>query len=217
MMTKQEIKQYILKERIILAARGLKAEEAIPFAEAVYAGGLRLLEVTFDQSSPTCIEDAVRKIALLSEAFSGRMLIGAGTVLTPEQADAAVNAGASYLLSPSLDRSVIDRAIARDVVIIPGVMTPTEAQNAMLWGADMVKLFPMGALGISYIKAIRAPLSHIPMIAMGGVNEQNLREHLAVCEGVGIGSGICNRALLDAKDYAEITRRARAFAELASL
>ena len=212
-MTKQEIKQYILKERIILAARGLQIDEALPFAEAVYAGGLRLLEITFDQASPTCIEDAVRKIALLTEATDGRMLIGAGTVLTIEQAEAAVNAGAKYLLSPSLDRDVLEYAVSRGVVMIPGVMTPTEAQNATLWGADMVKLFPTGSLGIPYIKAIRAPLSHIPMIAMGGVNEQNLREYLAVCAGVGIGSGIFNRALLDAKDYAEITRRARAFAE----
>ena len=210
-MSKTQIKEHILKNRIILAARGLREDEALAFAEAVMAGGISLLEITFDQSSPTCIADTARKITLLRNAFEGRLCIGAGTVLSPEQAEAAVAAGAEYLLSPSLDRSVIETAIRHDVVMVPGVMTPTEAQNAMLWGADIVKLFPMGPLGIPYIKAIRAPLSHIPMIAMGGVNEGNLRDYLAVCEGVGIGSGICNRALLDAKDYTEITRRARAF------
>lgn len=104
--------------------------------------------------------------------------MGAGTVLTCAQVKAAADAGASFILSPSLDANVIQETLAHSLVSIPGVMTPTEAQNAMLWGADMVKIFPTGVLGISYLKAIRVPLNHIPMIAMGGANEENLKDFL---------------------------------------
>lgn len=157
------------------------------------------------------MEDTPKQIEIIHSHFGDELLTGAGTVLTPAQVKAAADAGASFILSPSLDANVVKETLRYSLVSIPGVMTPTEAQNAILYGADMIKIFPTGILGISYLKAIRVPLNHIPMIAMGGANEENLKNFLQVCEGVGIGNAICNRSLLDKKNYAEIARRAKAF------
>lgn len=210
-MEAREVLRQILGARIIVAARGITEETAVPFAQAAIAGGVKLIEVTFDQADADTIRKTAEKIRLISNACAGQVLVGAGTVLSVAQAEAAAEAGAQYLLSPSFDEAVVRRTKELGLVSVPGVMTPTEAQNAYLAGADIVKLFPTGVLGIPYIKAIRAPLNHIPMIAMGGVNEQNLKDFLAVCEGVGVGAAICDRNLLAAGDYAEITRRALAF------
>ena len=204
-MKKNTILQNILQNRILIAARGLKEDEVLHFCEAILAGGLHLIEIPYNQLSPTALTDVPRQIESIRAHFGDSLAVGAGTVLTCAQVKAAADAGASF------DANVIQETLAHSLVSIPGVMTPTEAQNAMLWGADMVKIFPTGVLGISYLKAIRVPLNHIPMIAMGGANEENLKDFLQVCEGVGIGNAICNRALLDEKNYSEISRRAKEF------
>lgn len=209
----QNVLDMIHKHRIIVAARGLTDEDVIPFCQAAYEGGIRLIEIPFNQSSANRAEEGARKIAMIKEHFGDKILVGAGTILTVEEADAAIDAGATYILSPSLDEDVVKHTKARGVCSIPGVMTPTEIQNAHLYGADMVKVFPTNILGVAYLKAIRAPLSHIEMVAMGGVNEENLTEFLGACEAVGIGAGICNKKLLSEKNYAEITRLAKAFTE----
>lgn len=209
----QNVLDMIHKHRIIVAARGLTESNVIPFCEAAYEGGIRLIEIPFDQRSVNRAEEGARKIAMIKEHFGDKILVGAGTILTVEEADAAIDAGATYILSPSLDEAVVKHTKARGVCSIPGVMTPTEIQNAHLCGADMVKIFPTNVLGTGYLKAVRAPLSHIEMVAMGGVNEENLAEFLKVCEAVGIGAGICNIKLLEEKNYAEITRLAKSFTE----
>ncbi len=214
-MEKTAILQSILNHRILVAARGLQTEEVLPFCEALIAGGIRCLEIPYNQRSASVLTDVPRQIETIRAHFGEQLLTGAGTVLNRDQAKAAADAGASFILSPSLDAEVVKETLRQNLVSVPGVMTPTEAQNAILCGADMVKIFPTGVLGISYLRAIRVPLNHIPMLAMGGANEENLKEFLQVCEGVGIGNAICNRALLDAKNYAEIARRARAFSDQA--
>ena len=207
----QKVLDTIHANRIIVVARGLKDSEVIPFCDAIYEGGIRLVEVPFNQRSENRISETAKQIAMIKENFGDKFLVGAGTVLTEAEVDAAVDAGATYILSPSFDASVVKRAKARGVAALPGVMTPTEIQNAHLCGADMVKVFPTNILGIGYLKAIRAPLSHIEMIAMGGVDESNIKEFLGVCEAVGIGNSICNRKLIDEGNFAEITRIAKAF------
>ena len=210
-MKQNMVLQSIFQHRILIAARGLNEMEVLPFCEAILAGGLHLIEIPYNQLSQTALEDVPKQIDTIRSHFGEELLVGAGTVLNPEQVNAAADAGASFILSPSFDENVVRETSKRRLISIPGVMTPTEAQNAMLCGADMVKIFPTGVLGISYLKAIRVPLNHIPMLAMGGVNEENLKEILQFCECVGIGNAICNRALLDQKDFAQISRRAKAF------
>lgn len=207
----EKVMEAVKKSRIIVVARGLEENDVIPFCEAVAEGGIRLVEIPYNQLSSTRLEDTAKRIAMIKKHFGDKLLVGAGTVLNTEEVAAAADADAEYILSPSFDESVVRYTKERGLASFPGIMTPTEAQNAHLCGADMVKVFPTGVLGIPYLKAVRVPLSHIGMIAMGGVNEENLGDFLKVCEAVGIGNGICNKELLKSGNFAEITRRAKAF------
>ena len=117
--------------------------------------------------------------------------------------------GARYLISPNTDKEIIDFASAHNLVSIPGAMTPTEIVTAYNFGADFVKLFPSDSLGLGYIKAVRAPLSNIPMLAVGGVNENNIGDFLSTgISGVGVGSNIVKRDLVENNDFEGITELA---------
>ena len=134
--------------------------------------------------------------------------------MTAEQVRIAVNAGAEYMISPDASREVIEETGRLGAVSIPGALTPTEVATAYAYGADFVKLFPAGELGLSYIKAIRAPLAHIPMLAVGGVNETNLGEFLgAGLSGFGIGSNIVSKKLIEQGDFAALTALAKQYTE----
>ena len=137
--------------------------------------------------------------------------MGAGTVMSLEDLAAAYEAGAEYMLSPNLNLRVLERAKELGLGAIPGAMTPSEVAAAHEAGADLVKLFPCDVLGLGYIKALKAPVSQVPLLAMGGVNAGNLRDYLALVEGVGVGSAIVDRALVREGRLEELTARARAF------
>jgi len=211
-MTKAEVVKKIKEEKIIVIVRGVEEEKLIPLCEALYAGGVRLVEITFDMKGNVTPEQTSKRIASLSKAFENRMVIGAGTVVTLEHAKAALNGGARYLISPNTDKEVIDFASAHNLVSIPGAMTPTEIVTAYNYGADFVKLFPSDSLGLGYIKAVRAPLSNIPMLAVGGVNEENIGEFMKTgISGVGVGSNIVKRELIEKNDFAGITELAKKY------
>lgn len=203
----------VKQHRIIVAARGIRSRDVLPTARALHAGGIRLLEVTFDQADPAALTDTPAAIRAVRQALGEEMLVGAGTVLTPTQAKAAVQAGAQYLLTPNLDLEVIEAAHALGVPVVPGAFTPSEIAAAWKAGAALVKLFPAGCLGPGYVKALTAPLSHIPLLAMGGVDEANLTEYLALpcMAGVGIGSNIAKKALVEAGDFEGLTALARRY------
>ena len=204
----------IKKNKIIAIVRGVTGEALIKTAEALYEGGIRLLEVTFDQTGKISEAETADMIRTLSRRFVGRMRIGAGTVMTAEQVAVAAEAGAEYMISPDTSEAVIKATLSAGAVSIPGALTPTEVAVAYGYGADFVKLFPAGELGLSYIKAIRAPLSHIPMLAVGGVNEDNLSQFLgAGLAGVGIGSNIVDKKLIDKGDFAALTALALRYTE----
>lgn len=204
----------IEQEKLVVIVRGVAREKLIPLCEALYRGGVRLLEITFDAKGKTPAEETAENIAMLSKHFEGRICVGAGTVLNTVQARLAVEAGAKYLISPNVNADVIRYAKETETVSMPGAMTPTEIVDAYDTGADFVKIFPADSLGLSYVKAVRAPLSHIPMIAVGGVNENNVGDFLAVgLSGVGVGSNIVKKAMLDAEDYDGIERLAGLYTE----
>ena len=214
MMNKQATIADINRYKIIAIVRGVTGEALVKTAEALYEGGIRLLEITFDQSGKIAATETAEMIADLCCRFSGRMSIGAGTVMTVEQVRAAFEAGAEYMISPDTSREVIEETCRLGAVSIPGALTPTEVATAYAYGADFVKLFPAGDLGLSYIKSIRAPLAHIPMLAVGGVNEKNLGEFLSAgLSGVGVGSNIVNKKLIDSGDFAALTALAKQYTE----
>ena len=197
--------QTILEEKIIVILRGVPREKLIPFAEAAYRGGIRLIECTYDATGTVSDEQTAENIRLLAEHMQGRMQIGAGTVLTNRQVELTKAAGGRFIISPNVDPAVIRRTKAEGMVSIPGALTPSEAVVAHNAGADFVKLFPVGCMGARYLKDVRSPLSHIRFLAVGGVNADNMEEYLkAGACGFGIGSDIVNKKMLAENDFAGI-------------
>ena len=211
---RQETMERIQREKIIAILRGLGRMHCGEVAEALYAGGIRLLEIAFDQTSEETIYKTTEVIRAVSRQLDGRVLVGAGTVLTPEQVELAAAAGAHFIISPDVNKAVIRRTREMELVSIPGVMTPTEMMAAHYAGADIIKVFPAGELGSAYIKAIRAPLSHLRLMAVGGIHEQNIREFLAAgVMGVGVGGNLVNRTWIEAGAYEKITETAQALVD----
>lgn len=209
-MDRQEVLGAIEREKLIAIVRGVGPEAIRPAAEALYAGGIRLMEMTYAQRNPKSWPVTARMIASLREAFEGRMHIGAGTVTTPELARLSAQAGAEYIISPHTDPEVIRRTRELGLVSIPGAMTATEIVTADRAGADFVKVFPAGTLGEAYIKALRGPLAHIKLLAVGGVDERNAARFLAAgAVGVGVGGNLVDRAWIAAGEYEKITHTAR--------
>lgn len=206
----------IQKEKIIAIVRGLPVDTVLKVVQALYDGGIRFVEVTFSQNSPTCIEDTCRAIAAIAERFP-ELYVGAGTVVTMQQLYAAHRAGARYMISPNTNSVLIREAKRLGMLAMPGAMTPSEIVGAYEAGADFVKLFPTDNLGAAYIRAIRAPLSHIPLLAVGGVDDENMEEfyRAGVC-GFGIGGNIVNKKLIAAGDFAGMTELARRYTAAAA-
>lgn len=175
----------IQQSGIIVVFRSLEPNIAVQTAHALYEVGIRVVEVTVD--SPGAFET----IATMSNQLPKDVLVGAGTVLDAPSATAAIRAGAQFLLAPNLNVDVIKTANRYGRVAIPGVMTPTEMVNAAEAGAPAVKLFPANVLGTEFIKQVRAPLPHIPIIPTGGISEENVARFIEVgAFAVGVGASL---------------------------
>lgn len=209
------IQTYIEKHKVIAICRRVYGEDLLRLAEALSAGGVKLIEVTFDQSDPACLEKTAHSMEMLRSHLEGAIRFGAGTVLTTAQVEAARVAGGEYIISPNTDPEVITHTKALGMVSIPGAMTPTEILAAHKYGADFVKLFPASDLGLSYMKAISAPISHVKLLATGGVTEENFCAYLqAGFIGAGVSGRLCDKNQIAGKNFQELTRRARAFSAL---
>lgn len=207
----------ILRSRLIVILRGVPLEKIERVGEALRRGGVKAAEVTFSADKSTSDEQTAEKIRLLNKNFGNEMVVGAGTVLSPEQVDIAAEAGAKLIVSPDVNTEVIKRTKRLGLVSVPGAFTATEAMTAHRAGADVIKLFPVGCVTPEYLSALAAPLSHLKFFAVGGVTEQNLPDYLnAGAVGTGISSGIVSKAAVANDDYAEIERKARAFVEILS-
>lgn len=205
----------IKEEKLIVIIRGVGEDQMLPLLHAMYDGGIRLAELTFDPLEETPNELTANLVRMAKQEFGDKMHIGVGTVLTDRQVDLAAKAGAEFAISPNVDAGIIARCRIHDMLSIPGALTPTEIVDAYNAGADAIKLFPSDAMGISYIKAVRAPLRHIPLLAVGGVTVGNLKDFLATgVWGVGIGSGVVRHDLLAKKDYAGITALAKEYTDI---
>ena len=204
--------QSILDKRIIAILRGLTADEAIKVAEALSAGGISLIEVTFPQQEGADLTQTVKAIEGIRARFGQAVLAGAGTVMNTQQLALAVQAGAQYIISPNVDEAVIRETRSRGLISMPGALTPTEAVAAHNYGANFVKIFPAGNLGPDYIKALRGPLSHIRFLAVGGVGVANAGDFIrAGAVGLGVGGKLADRALIQAGRLDEITALAQQY------
>lgn len=209
---RQKIIDRVLKSKIIVIVRGVYGYDCLSLARALYDGGIELMEVTFDQSSEENRKMTVDTIALLNRELGDKMAIGAGTVTTAAMAKDAHAAGAQFIVSPNTDPEVIKAAAECGMVTMPGALTPTEIMIAHNAGADFVKLFPVTTLGTAYIKAVRAPLNHVKLLAVGGVNEKNAAEFIAAgVVGIGVGGNLVNREWIKNGEFDKITALASEF------
>ena len=178
-----------------------KADDAEPLAQALVKGGLPCAEVTFRTDAA---EESIRRIA---KKFP-EMFVGAGTVLTTEQADRAVGAGAKFIVSPGLNPKVVEHCLKKGYPITPGIMTPTELEMALGFGLDVVKFFPAeNAGGLKMIKAMSAPYTMMKFMPTGGINATNVRDYLACNKILACGgSWMVKGDLVTAGNFAEIER-----------
>ena len=213
---REQIINTVREKKIIVIARGIEKKMLIPLAEALYEGGIRLLETTYSPDGKISDEETAENIKMLSSHFDGRMYIGAGTVLTEKQIELTKNAGGKFIISPDTNGAVIKKTRELGMVSIPGALTPREVQSAHLYGADFVKLFPLTGNAAEYIKAVKAPLKHIPLLAVGGVTVENVEEFFSAgAVGFGIGSAIAKGSEVEKfetdEDFDIITERVKKF------
>ena len=213
-MTHEQVLALIQQEKLVAILRGVPMDRIDGVVGALVRGGVKVLEFTFDHAEPDCVKANAEKIRRTVEKFGDQVLVGCGTTLTVEEVEAAYNAGACLMISPNVDEVVIRRAKELGMVAMPGALTPTEIVAAYNMGADIVKLFPAGELGLGYIKAVRGPLKHIPMRAVGGVKPENVGEYLdaGVC-GFGVGGPLVLAKAVKSGDDAAIEERAKAFTD----
>ena len=215
---KQQIIQRVLDKKIVVIVRGVYGEDCLKLAQALCAGGIELMEVTFDQSSAENQQKTVDTIRLINEKLQGKVVMGAGTVTTLEMLDAAYKAGAKFIVSPDMNPEVIAKTAELGMVSMPGAMTPTEILAAYRAGADFVKIFPATSLGAAYVKAVRGPFNHIPLLAVGGVTEKNIAEFMkAGAVGAGVGGNLVNKEWIAAGEFEKITALAKEFIANANL
>lgn len=211
---RQKVIHAVETEKIIAIVRGADPEQCLKVAQALYDGGIRLMEITYNQKDPAFWQTTADTIAAIAREFQGRMLVGAGTVTSPELVELTHKAGGMFIIAPDCNEAVIRRTLELGLVSMPGGLTPTEVLAAHRAGADFVKLFPIGNLGVGYAKAIMAPISHVKLLAVGGVNETNVADFLkAGMAGAGIGGNLANKKWIEAGEYHRITETARKLVE----
>ncbi|GAA0733782.1 bifunctional 4-hydroxy-2-oxoglutarate aldolase/2-dehydro-3-deoxy-phosphogluconate aldolase [Clostridium oceanicum] len=208
----ESIIERVHKEKIIAIIRGCEPSICISLAKALYKGGITMIEVTFNQNDPQSFNKTTEAIQSIAKYFEGKVLVGAGTVLTKEQVNLAARAGAKYIISPNVNKDVIEYTKQLGLVSMPGAFSASEICQAYELGADFVKVFPVANLGSQYIKALKAPLSHIPLLAVGGVNKDNIKDFLnAGAVGVGVGGKLVDKNLIEKKEFDKITSLAKEY------
>lgn len=219
MIDKEKLIQTVYERKIIAIFRNIPEEKSLQTANALYNGGIRLCEVTFNMKDKNNnFASTLNSVRNILKGRKGRDLyVGVGTVLTTEQVILARDAGAEFIITPSINTDVIRLANQMGMMTIPGGYTPTELEMAYEAGADFVKIFPASEAGASYFKAVSAPLKHIPLIAVGGVDLDNMESfYNAGCVGFGIGGNLVNKNYIEEGCFSELTSLARQYADKAA-
>jgi 2-dehydro-3-deoxyphosphogluconate aldolase/(4S)-4-hydroxy-2-oxoglutarate aldolase len=208
-MTKEQVLGHIRQLGLVPVIRATSADEAMRAIDAIREGGVDVLEITMT------VPNAVRLIEQVAERYAKDALVGAGTVLDPETARACIIAGAKFIVSPALNLDTIALCKRYGVPVMPGALTPTEVITAWQAGADMVKVFPCGAVGgASYIKALQAPFPQVDLIPTGGVNLKTAADFLkAGASALGVGADLVDTAALKEGKASVLTEKAKQFVE----
>lgn len=206
----ETIQQAIERAGLIPVLRAHNSGQAHAVVQAMIAGGITVVEVTMT------VPGAVDILKELKKEYGARLLLGSGTVTTAEEVQATIEAGAEFVVSPSLHPAVIAATKASGKLSIPGALTPTEIVTAWDLGADYVKVFPCSAMGgASYLKSLLAPFPHLKLIPTGGVTLETAESFLrAGACALGVGSDLVNLAAVDQGTPEKITEAARAYLEV---
>ncbi|GAC1589863.1 MAG: bifunctional 4-hydroxy-2-oxoglutarate aldolase/2-dehydro-3-deoxy-phosphogluconate aldolase [Hymenobacter sp.] len=200
---------HILEHKLVAILRGASPPDLLSIARALYAGGIRALEITLNSPG------ALASIDQIAREMDGQLLVGAGTVLDPESARAALLAGAQYIISPTLNKKTIRMTKRYGAVSIPGAYTPTEILAAYEYGGDIIKVFPAAAGGSNYLKDIAGPLPFIPLMPTGGVTLDTIRAYQqAGAMAFGLGSALVDTSRPVTEEYLrQLTEKARSFVQ----
>jgi 2-dehydro-3-deoxyphosphogluconate aldolase/(4S)-4-hydroxy-2-oxoglutarate aldolase len=199
-MRAEWIYETIRHEKVIVIVRGIEKDRIVNVAEAVLAAGVKMLEVTCNTAG------VFEMLELLNEKMADKMVIGAGTVITKDLCEKALNAGAKYIIAPDVNPEVVNHCVKHDIAVLPGAATATEILTAKRCGAKMVKIFPAAALGLDYIKQLRGPIDDVEFIAVGGVRPETITDFFAAgCVAVGIGESAVKKEFVEKGDWQALT------------
>ena len=206
-MNRQDVLRRIAEVGVVPVVRASSAEEAMQVIEAIRAGGVTVLEITMT------VPRAVRVIEEVADRYGDEVVVGAGTVLDAETARACILAGATFVVSPSLNLATIEMCKRYSVIVTPGALTPTEVVTAWQAGADAVKIFPCSAMGgAKYLKSLKAPLPQVEMIPTGGVSLATAAEFIeAGAFALGVGADLVDTKAIRAGQPEKVTEAARAY------
>ncbi len=208
-MNKTEMLEKVKELGLLAVIRGPSAELTVKMVEALVAGGVLGIEITY--STPNA-EEVVRT---LSKMFGSRIVLGMGTLTKPEQTLSAKEAGANFLVSPVCEPVLVKSMVDSGLLTMAGALTPTEVLQAYNLGSDVVKIFPGSLGGPAYVKALKGPFPYIPMMPTGGVSASNVAEWFATgVVAVGAGSELCPPQLAKEGKFDEITKRAAEFVQV---
>jgi len=203
------ILQKIIDSGIVAVIRGASPDKILDVAKALHEGGVTTLEITVETPRVLSLIEQV------STEFGDQVVVGAGTVLDPETARAAIMAGAKFIFSPTVDPDTIRMTKRYGIISIPGALTPTEILNAYQHGADVVKVFPANVFGPGYLKDVHGPLPQIPLMPTGGIDLSNAGAYIkAGAVAVGVGSSLVSfKGTVDDAYLAQLTETAHKFSE----
>lgn len=205
---KNKVLETLKEKKLTAIIRTDSSKDLDKTIESLYRGGIHFIEVTLN--TPRALNVIEENAGLYDDLY-----LGAGTVLDKESAAAAIRAGASFLLTPTLDEEVIRTGNQYGVPVIPGVMTPTEILAAYRAGAEVVKIFPAHTLGSSYLKDVKGPLPFVEAMAVGGISKENVLEYLQKgWHSTGIGSSLVNPEWIENQEFEQIEKQAAAFADI---
>jgi 2-dehydro-3-deoxyphosphogluconate aldolase / (4S)-4-hydroxy-2-oxoglutarate aldolase len=208
-MNKAEVLEKVKQLGLLAVIRGPSAELTVKMVEALVSGGVLGVEITY--STPNA-EEVVRT---LSAKFGTSIVLGMGTLTKPEQAASAMQAGASFLVSPICEPALVKAMVESGLLCMAGALTPTEVFQAYSMGVDVVKIFPGSLGGPAYVKALKGPFPYIPMMPTGGVSAGNAAEWFAAgVVAVGAGSELCPPQLAKEGKFDEISKRAADFVQV---
>ncbi len=200
----EKIAESLINGGAVAVIRLADASKLVKVAEAIYKGGVSAIEITMT------VPDAINVIKSACKEIGSYMNVGVGSVLDPETAKKAIDAGANYVVSPIFKKEIIETAHANGVPAMPGAFTPTEIQTAFEAGADIVKVFPADVVGMAFFKGILAPMPHLKLMPTGGVSLTNAGDWLkaGACT-VGVGSALLDKKAIETGNYEVLTENAK--------